>query len=210
MDQSYPQANANSAGPDGVHEPDVGSLSRPGRESRGKEVLGAPDIARSLTRIAFEIIERNKGGEDLVIAGIPTRGASLARRLVERIAEVGGPTPDLAIIDTTMFRDDLARQPLRTPHPTQIPERGIDGRTVILVDDVLYTGRTIKAALDALSALGRPGSVQLAVLVDRGHRELPIRPDYVGKNLPTSRQETVTMLLSEVDGRDAVLLGRSN
>lgn len=178
------------------------------RGAGGKEVLGPDDIARSLTRIAFEILERNKGGEDLVIAGIPTRGATLARRLVDRIEEVGGPRADLAIIDTTMFRDDLAHHPLRTPHPTEVPPRGIDGRTVVLVDDVLYTGRTIKAALDALSGIGRASAVQLAVLVDRGHRELPIRPDYVGKNLPTARQETVTILLTETDGRDAVVLGR--
>ncbi|MDC4233333.1 bifunctional pyr operon transcriptional regulator/uracil phosphoribosyltransferase PyrR [Actinomyces sp. B33] len=178
------------------------------RANRGKEVLGADDVARSLTRISFEIIERNGGGDDLVIAGIPTGGAVLARRLVTRITEVGGPTPDLAIIDTTMDRDDLASRPLRAPRETIVPDRGIEGRTVVLVDDVLYTGRTIKAALDALTRIGRPASVQLAVLVDRGHRELPIRPDYVGKNLPTSRQETVTILLTETDGRDAVLLGR--
>lgn len=195
MDPSRPPSPPSASGEDS-------------RGSRGREVLGPDDIARSLTRIAFEIIERSRGGEDLVLAGIPTRGAVLARRLADRIQEVGGPRPDLAILDTTMFRDDLATQPLRTPHPTTVPERGIDGRDVILVDDVLYTGRTIKAALDALSSLGRPDSVQLAVLVDRGHRELPIRPDYVGKNLPTSHRETVTILLDEVDGRDAVLLGR--
>ncbi len=179
-----------------------------GPDPHSREVLGADDIARSLTRIAFEILERNHGGGDLVIAGIPTRGATLAERIVSRIAEVGGPRCDLAIIDTTMFRDDLASQPLRPPHPTRVPDRGVEGRTVVLVDDVLYTGRTIKAALDALSALGRPAAVQLAVLVDRGHRELPIRPDYVGKNLPTSHGETVRILLTEDDGRDAVLIGR--
>ncbi|WP_165214613.1 bifunctional pyr operon transcriptional regulator/uracil phosphoribosyltransferase PyrR [Schaalia sp. ZJ1691] len=178
------------------------------RGAGGKEVLRAEDISRSLTRIAFEIIEKNEGGAGLVIAGIPTRGATLARRLVRRIGEVGGPNLDLAIIDTTMFRDDLASQPLRAPHETHIPHEGIDGRTVVLVDDVLFTGRTIKAALDALSGIGRPAAVQLAVLVDRGHRELPIRPDYVGKNLPTSRQETVTILLDETDGRDSVVLGK--
>ncbi len=208
-------------------------LSDDHRHTRGKDILGGDDIARSLTRIAFEIIERNQGAENLVIAGIPTRGAVLARRLVQRIQEVGGLYADLAIIDTTMYRDDLADHPLRTPHPTEvppagidgrtvvlvddvpphpteIPPAGIDGRTVVLVDDVLYTGRTIKAALDALSGIGRPAAVQLAVLVDRGHRELPIRPDFVGKNLPTSRQETVTILLEETDGRDGVLLGRND
>lgn len=178
------------------------------RASRGKEVLGAGDVARSLTRIAYEIIERNGGSENLVIAGIPTRGATLARRLVNRIREVSGTYADLAVIDTTMFRDDLASQPLRAPKETLIPVTGIDGRTVVLVDDVLYTGRTIKAALDALTRIGRPASVQLAVLIDRGHRELPIRPDFVGKNLPTSRDETVTILLDETDGRDGVLLGK--
>ena len=178
------------------------------RASRGKEVLGAGDVARSLTRIAYEIIERNGGSENLVIAGVPTRGATLARRLVNRIREVSGTYADLAVIDTTMFRDDLASQPLRAPKETLIPVTGIDGQTVVLVDDVLYTGRTIKAALDALSRIGRPAAVQLAVLIDRGHRELPIRPDYVGKNLPTSRDETVTILLDETDGRDGVLLGK--
>ena len=178
------------------------------RASRGKEVLGAGDVARSLTRIAYEIIERNGGSDNLVIAGIPTRGATLARRLVNRIREVSGTYANLAIIDTTMFRDDLASQPLRAPKETLIPVTGIDGQTVVLVDDVLYTGRTIKAALDALSRIGRPAAVQLAVLIDRGHRELPIRPDYVGKNLPTSRDETVTILLDETDGRDGVLLGK--
>ena len=178
------------------------------RASRGKEVLGAGDVARSLTRIAYEIIERNGGSENLVIAGIPTRGATLARRLVNRIREVSGTYADLAVIDTTMFRDDLASQPLRAPKETLIPVTGIDGQTVVLVDDVLYTGRTIKAALDALSRIGRPAAVQLAVLIDRGHRELPIRPDFVGKNLPTSRDETVTILLDETDGRDGVLLGK--
>ncbi len=200
MDPSYPQPT----------EWGVPQDASPIRGTTGREVLGTDDIARSLTRIAFEIIERNHGGDDLVIAGIPTRGATLARRLVDRIDEVGDPDhrPDLAIIDTTVYRDDLSRHPLRTPHPTHIPPRGIDGRPVILVDDVLFTGRTIKAALDSLSSLGRASSVQLAVLVDRGHRELPIRPDYVGKNLPTSSDETVKILLTEDDGRDAVILGR--
>ena len=178
------------------------------RASRGKEVLGAGDVARSLTRIAYEIVERNGGSNNLVIAGIPTRGATLARRLVNRIKEVSGTYAELAIIDTTMYRDDLASQPLRTPKETLVPRSGINGKTVVLVDDVLYTGRTIKAALDALTRIGRPAAVQLAVLVDRGHRELPVRPDYVGKNLPTSHDETVTILLDETDGRDGVLLGK--
>ena len=178
------------------------------RASRGKEVLGVGDVARSLTRIAYEIVERNGGSNNLVIAGIPTRGATLARRLVNRIREVSGTYAELAIIDTTMYRDDLASQPLGAPKETLIPRTGINAKTVVLVDDVLYTGRTIKAALDALTRIGRPAAVQLAVLVDRGHRELPIRPDYVGKNLPTSRDEIVTILLDETDGRDGVLLGK--
>ncbi len=190
MGQSYPQSTE--------------------RDARGKEVLGGDDIARSLTRIAYEIIERNKGARGLVIAGIPTRGEYLARRLIERIKEVSGEQADLAIIDTTMFRDDLHRHPIRTPHLSSIPAGGIDARVVVLVDDVLYTGRTIKAALDALGSLGRADSVQLAILVDRGHRELPIRPDFVGKNLPTSREETVKILLTEADGKDAVILGGHN
>ena len=178
------------------------------RASRGKEVLGIGDVARSLTRIAYEIVERNGGSDNLVIAGIPTRGATLARRLVNRIREVSGTYAELAIIDTTMYRDDLASQPLRAPKETLVPRTGINRKTVVLVDDVLYTGRTIKAALDALTRIGRPAAVQLAVLVDRGHRELPIRPDYVGKNLPTSRDEIVTILLDETYGRDGVLLGK--
>ena len=178
------------------------------RAQRGKEVLGVGDITRSLTRRAHGIVERNGGSEDLVIAGIPTRGATLARRLVNRIREASGTYAELAIIDTTLFRDDLASQPLRTPKETLIPATGINAKTVVLVDDVLYTGRTIKAALDALTRIGRPAAVQLAVLVDRGHRELPIRADYVGKNLPTSRDEIVTILLDETDGRDGVLLGK--
>lgn len=189
----------------------MGSVhSSAARGASGKEVLDVDAIARSLTRIAYEIIERNSGAEDLVIAGIPTRGATLARRLVTRIEELGAGAAGLAIIDTTMYRDDLQSQPLRVPQETQIPASGIDARTVVLVDDVLYTGRTIKAALDALSGLGRPAAVQLAVLVDRGHRELPIRPDFIGKNLPTSRHETVKILLKETDGRDAVLLGKKD
>ena len=174
------------------------------RASRGKEVLGAGDVARSLTRIAYEIIERNGGSDNLVIAGIPTRGATLARRLVNRIREVSGAYANLAIIDTTMFRDDLASQPLRAPKETLIPVTGIDGQTVVLVDDVLYTGRTIRSALDALIDYGRPKTVQLAVMVDRGHRELPIRADYVGKNVPSSRDEDVRVNIKPSDDTTSV------
>jgi pyrimidine operon attenuation protein / uracil phosphoribosyltransferase len=172
------------------------------------EVLGAADIGRALTRIAHEVVERNKGVDDVVLLGIPTRGLPLAERLGARLAQVEGlAAGDLVgSLDVTMHRDDLARQPIRTIGTTQVPGDGVDGKVVVLVDDVLYSGRTIRAALDAISDLGRPRSVQLAVLVDRGHRELPIRADYVGKNLPTAASERVRVLLAETDGRDAVLI----
>ncbi|KQR16185.1 bifunctional pyr operon transcriptional regulator/uracil phosphoribosyltransferase PyrR [Cellulomonas sp. Leaf334] len=172
-------------------------------------VLGAPEINRALTRIAHEILERNKGGSDVVLLGIPTRGLPLARRLAERLIAVEpGLDPALLVgsLDVTMYRDDLAHHPTRTIGATEIPGGGLDGKVVVLVDDVLYSGRTIRAALDAISDLGRPRAVQLAALVDRGHRELPIRADYVGKNLPTSTSERVRVLLDETDGRDAVLI----
>ncbi|MFI2752048.1 bifunctional pyr operon transcriptional regulator/uracil phosphoribosyltransferase PyrR [Cellulomonas sp. P22] len=172
-------------------------------------VLGAPEIGRALTRIAHEILERNKGGSELVLLGIPTRGLPLAHRLARRIAEVepGLSVADLVgSLDVTMHRDDLAHHPTRAIGQTDLPAGGIDGRVVVLVDDVLFSGRTIRAALDALSDLGRPSAVQLAALVDRGHRELPIRADYVGKNLPTSTSERVRVLLTETDCQDAVLI----
>jgi pyrimidine operon attenuation protein / uracil phosphoribosyltransferase len=174
-------------------------------------VMAAPEIARALTRIAHEILERNGGADDLVLLGIPTRGLPLARRLAERIAVVE-PTFDAQArsggIDITMYRDDLRRQPTRSIGATTVPPAGIDGAIVILVDDVLHTGRTVRAALDALNDLGRPRSVQLAVLVDRGHRELPIRADFVGKNLPTSRSERVSVLLDEIDHQEEVRIER--
>ncbi|ACZ21722.1 pyrimidine operon attenuation protein/uracil phosphoribosyltransferase [Sanguibacter keddieii DSM 10542] len=175
------------------------------------EVLGAPEIARALTRIAHEILERNKGGSDVVLLGIPTRGVPLAERLALRLAEVE-PGLDAAglvgTLDVTMHRDDLHRQPPRAIGTTTLPAAGIDGKVVVLVDDVLYSGRTIRAALDAISDIGRPRAVQLAALVDRGHRELPIRPDYVGKNLPTSVHERVHVRVAEIDGDDAVLISQ--
>lgn len=174
----------------------------------GVIVLGEADIARALTRIAHEITERNRGAADVVLLGIPTRGVTLARRLAERLADVE-PTfsrDRVGELDVTMYRDDLHRQPTRAVGVTRVPV-SLDDRTVVLVDDVLFSGRTIRAALDALSDLGRPRVVQLAALVDRGHRELPIRADYVGKNLPTSRAERVRVRLREVDGvEDAVLI----
>ena len=166
----------------------------------GRDVLTAADIARCLRRIAHEIVEHNKGADDLVVLGIPSRGVELASRLVDLIAEVEGTTVPVGALDITMHRDDLRSQPTRGPLPTVIPRGGIDGKVVVLVDDVLYSGRTIRAALDALSDLGRPRAVRLAVLVDRGHRELPIRADHVGKNLPTSHAEKVQVRLSEHDG----------
>lgn len=177
--------------------------AQPDKQNSAKDLLTAEQIARSLKRIAFEIIEKNQGGTQLVLLGIPTRGVNLAQRLAHTLSEVGTDVPT-GSLDITLYRDDLARQPARVPGPTLIPEGGIDGKTVILVDDVLYSGRTVRAALDALLDIGRPARVQLAVLVDRGHRELPIRADYVGKNLPTSREEQVSVLLQPIDETDAV------
>jgi pyrimidine operon attenuation protein / uracil phosphoribosyltransferase len=169
----------------------------------GRVVLDAGDIARALTRIAHEILERNRGAEDLLLLGLQTRGVPLAKRIAAKITEVEGTAVATGSLDVTMYRDDLRHQPTRTPHKTEVPA-GIDGKTVVLVDDVLYSGRTIRAALDALSDLGRPAVVRLAVLVDRGHRELPIRADHVGKNLPTARTERVRLRLVETDGEDEV------
>ena len=193
-----------------------------GAPIQGKEILGPPDIARSLFRIAHEILERNHGTQDIVVLGIPSGGAPLAHRLVEALAVAAGEGTQwseqaeqaqvaakvpVGTLDITMYRDDLGRHPIRVPRPTEIPQGGIDGKVVILVDDVLYSGRTIRAALDALGAVGRPRAVQLAALVDRGHRELPIRADYVGKNLPTSRTEKVVVSLTELGAStDAVTI----
>jgi pyrimidine operon attenuation protein/uracil phosphoribosyltransferase len=172
-----------------------------------RPVLEAADVRRALTRIAHEIIERNKGARDVVLLGIPTRGVPLAKRLAARIGEVEGDAPPVGSLDVTMYRDDIALRPGRSPGRTDVPATGVDGLVVVLVDDVLFSGRTIRAALDALNDIGRPRAVQLAVLVDRGHRELPIRADYVGKNLPTSLAETVSVRLTENDDEDCVLLG---
>nr|WP_225962533.1 bifunctional pyr operon transcriptional regulator/uracil phosphoribosyltransferase PyrR [Actinomadura algeriensis] len=169
--------------------------------------MEGPDIRRALTRITHEILERTKGGHDVLLLGIQTRGVTLAERLAGLLREVEGRPVPWGSLDVTMYRDDLRMRPARALGRTELPSDGIDDRVVVLVDDVLFSGRTVRAALDALNDLGRPRAVQLAVLVDRGHRELPIRADYVGKNLPTSMRETVKVLLDENDGRDAVLLG---
>lgn len=172
-----------------------------------RAVLDAPALERALTRIAHEILERTNGAKDAVLLGIPTRGVCLARRLGALISKFEGREVPVGSLDITMYRDDLRLKPARALAKTEIPREGIDGSLVILVDDVLFSGRTVRAALDALNDLGRPRAIQLAVLVDRGHRELPIRADYVGKNLPTSLREAVEVHLHEIDGREAVLLG---
>jgi pyrimidine operon attenuation protein/uracil phosphoribosyltransferase len=183
------------------------STAHSGGPGAARPVLEAPDIARVLTRIAHEIVERARGAEDVTILGIPTRGVFLARRIAAKLEEITGRAVPVGSLDITMYRDDLRLRPARALARTEIPADGVDGRLVVLVDDVLFSGRTIRAALDALGDIGRPRAVQLAVLVDRGHRELPIRADYVGKNLPTSLRETVKVQLGEMDGRDTVLLG---
>jgi pyrimidine operon attenuation protein/uracil phosphoribosyltransferase len=169
-------------------------------------VLDATDISRALTRIAHEILERNKGSDEIIVLGIPRRGVPLAHRIAATMASVEGTDIPAGSLDITMYRDDLRLRPARTLERTDIPARGVDGAIVVLVDDVLFSGRTIRAALDALSDVGRPRGVQLAVLVDRGHRRLPIRADFVGKNLPTSLLERVTVTLAEVDDSDAVVI----
>jgi len=174
--------------------------------SSGRTVLDGRDIGRALTRIAHEILERNRGASDLVLLGIPTGGVPLARRIAGRMSEVEDITVPVGSLDVTMYRDDLRMRPARALLPTDIPAEGIDDRIIVLIDDVLFSGRTIRAALDAMNDLGRPKSVQLAVLVDRGHRELPIRADFVGKNLPTSLAENVSVRLQEIDGVDQVTI----
>jgi pyrimidine operon attenuation protein / uracil phosphoribosyltransferase len=188
---------------------DVGSGTQAGVDTAPpgtKTVLGAAEIRRALTRIAHEILERTDGAADVILLGIPTRGVPLAHRLADRLSQAEHGLVPAGSLDVTMHRDDLRLRPARALGHTDVPSAGIDGRVVVLVDDVLYSGRTVRAALDALVDLGRPRAVQLAVLVDRGHRELPIRADYVGKNLPTSQREVVRVLLEETDGQDAVLL----
>ncbi len=169
-------------------------------------MLESAEISRALTRISHEIIEANKGVDGLVLVGIPTRGSHLARRIADIISRIEGVEVPVGSLDVTMYRDDLAHHPTRTPLPTDMPVIGIDGATVVLVDDVLYSGRTVRAALDALNDHGRPQVVRLAALIDRGHRELPIRADYIGKNLPSAKHERIAVRLAEHDGEDSVTI----
>jgi len=178
-------------------------MVEPSNDAASRTVLDGGDISRALTRITHEILERNRGSADVLLLGVPTRGVHLASRIAKRMTEVEGRPISSGALDPTMYRDDLRLRPARALEHTDIPE-DIDDKVVVLVDDVLFSGRTIRAALDALNDLGRPRAVQLAVLVDRGHRELPIRADFVGKNLPTSTAETVRVRLSEHDGADSV------
>ncbi len=188
-----------------------GDADRPrpvsGDPQAARPVLKAADVARVIDRMAHELLEKTSGADDVVLLGIPTRGITLARRLATRLSAFAGLSVPTGSLDITLYRDDLRLKRLRALEETDLPCGGVDGKRVVLVDDVLFSGRTVRAALDALADLGRPRVVQLAVLVDRGHRELPIRADYVGKNIPTSLRETVHVLLTEDDGRDAVLLG---
>ena len=170
-----------------------------------RTVLDGSDITRALTRITHEILERNRGSADLLLLGIPTRGVTLAHRIAKRMSEVEGRTITAGALDVTMYRDDLRLRPARSLEHTDIPD-DVDDKVVVLIDDVLFSGRTIRAALDALNDIGRPRAVQLAVLVDRGHRQLPLRADFVGKNLPTSLSEKVQVRLAEVDDAEGVTI----
>jgi pyrimidine operon attenuation protein/uracil phosphoribosyltransferase len=183
---------------------------RVGTPTFGKNVLKESDISRIIDRIAHQILEKTSGAVDTALVGIPTRGVPLARRLADRMETFEGRPIPVGVLDITLYRDDLRLRGARAIGHTELPPGGVDGCRVVLVDDVLFSGRTVRAALDALKDLGRPRSVQLAVLVDRGHRELPIRADYVGKNIPTPLSETVRVLLTEVDGTDAVILHRED
>lgn len=168
--------------------------------------LSAPEISRALIRISHEILEANPVTTQITLLGIPTRGAHLALRIAANMSQIVGHEIPVGMLDITMHRDDLRIRPLRAIMPTSIPSTGVEGREVVLIDDVLFSGRTIRAALDALGEIGRPHTVQLAVLVDRGHRELPIRADFVGKNLPTSITQSIKAHLTEIDGLDEVLI----
>ncbi|GAA3170056.1 bifunctional pyr operon transcriptional regulator/uracil phosphoribosyltransferase PyrR [Blastococcus jejuensis] len=198
----------------------MASSPEPARNPVSGALLSSADVARVVDRMAHQLIERCARGDDraidsaatdgglsdLVLVGIPTRGAPLARRLAARVEAFSGTPIDVGTVDITLYRDDLRLRGVRALESTVLPDAGIDGRLVVLVDDVLYSGRSVRAALDALRDLGRPKAVQLAVLVDRGHRELPIRADFVGKNVPTSRSQQVKVHLAETDGVDEVLV----
>lgn len=171
-----------------------------------RTVLGSDDLTRAITRISHEIVESNKGTANLLLLGIPTRGVFLANRIASVISKAHSIEVAVGSLDVTLYRDDLAGQPTRAVGQTSVPSPGVSGMTVVLVDDVLYSGRTVRAALDALNDHGRPNAVRLAVLVDRGHRELPIRADFVGKNLPTANQERISVKLIESDGLDEVVI----
>ena len=192
----------------------AGDAAGASKASNGRELMSAADLGRTISRIAHQIIEKTAlDGPDsprVVLLGIPTRGVILARRLAANIAEYSGVDVAHGALDITLYRDDLMQKPPRPLAATSIPPGGIDDTLVILVDDVLYSGRSVRSALDALRDVGRPRAVQLAVLVDRGHRELPLRADYVGKNVPTSRSESVHVQLSEHDDRDGVVIARDS
>ncbi|WP_186626506.1 bifunctional pyr operon transcriptional regulator/uracil phosphoribosyltransferase PyrR [Rhodococcus sp. BP22] len=185
-------------------------LPPPEESESARELLSAADVGRTIARIAHQIIEKtaldSADAPRVVLLGIPTRGTILADRLAERIEAFSGVRPPLGSLDITLYRDDLRNKPHRPLERTSVPAGGVDGALVVLVDDVLFSGRTVRSALDALRDLGRPRAVQLAVLIDRGHRELPLRADYVGKNVPTARSEDVKVLFTERDGRDGVSL----
>ncbi|MGV0350468.1 bifunctional pyr operon transcriptional regulator/uracil phosphoribosyltransferase PyrR [Corynebacterium guaraldiae] len=187
-------------------------MSETGTHAESNELLSSKDVARTVARIAHQIIEKtaldSSDSPRVLLLGIPSGGVPLAQRLAEKIEEFSGVEVPWGSLDITLYRDDLYARPHRALQPTTVPAGGINGATVILVDDVLYSGRTIRAALDALADIGRPDIIQLAVLVDRGHRQVPIRADYVGKNIPTARDEDVTVYNTDIDGRDAVVLTR--
>ena len=188
-------------------------MSETGTHAESNELLSSDDVARTVARIAHQIIEKtaldSSEAPRVVFLGIPSGGVPLAQRLARKIAEFSGVEVPWGSLDITLYRDDLYARPHRALQPTTVPSGGINGATVIVVDDVLYSGRTIRAALDALFDIGRPDIIQLAVLVDRGHRQVPIRADYVGKNIPTARDEDVTVYNADIDGRDAVVLTRA-
>jgi len=203
-----PSATAVDTGTagDALNSSDSRSVTGGLPSATGKTILSATDIARVVDRIAHQILEKSSGAADTVLLGIPTRGVPLAHRLAERIHAFEGVAVPAGALDVTLYRDDLRLKATRALGHTDLPPGGVDGRRVILVDDVLFSGRTVRAALDALKDLGRPKVVQLAVLIDRGHRELPIRADYIGKNIPTALAENVRVLLTETDGADEVRL----